>query len=201
MMDQVANAIAVLGVYFALMAVLSVSVEAVVGWFKIPIPWLHGKPSPDEVLNEVRGWLPREQDAEELEARIAALNKSLTAIGETPIEFKDGIKIADVVKKVGEATTVYLRSERDRHGAIRLLAMLVGIGFAAAFQIDSLELLGPLSESARALWLETFGANGSHMVGLLLSGLAASAGSSFWHDQSARLRNLKKVTEAVRGAT
>lgn len=199
-MDQVANAIAVLGVYFALMAVLSVSVEAVVGWFKIPIPWLQGKPSPDDVLQEVRDWLPREQDAEQLEARITALNKSLTAIGETPIDLKDGAKIADIVKKVGEATTVYLRSERLRHGAIRLLAMLVGIGFAAAFQVDSLELLGPLSRSAKELWLETLGAGGSHTVGLLLSGLAASAGSSFWHDQSARLRNLKNVAETVRGA-
>jgi hypothetical protein len=34
-------------------------------------------------------------------------------------------------------------------------------------------------------------------VGLVLSGFAASAGSSFWHDQSARLRSLKAASEAV----
>jgi hypothetical protein len=66
------------------------------------------------------------------------------------------------------------------------------------FQIDTLQLVAPLSEPAQALWQETLGANGAHhVVGLVLSGLAASAGSSFWHDQSARLRQLKAVSEAV----
>jgi hypothetical protein len=36
--------------------------------------------------------------------------------------------------------------------------------------------------------------------GMLLSGLAASAGSSFWHDQLDRLRMAKKLTEQVSGA-
>jgi hypothetical protein len=62
-MDQIANAIAVIGVYFALMAVLAVLVEAFIGWFKIPIPWLQGKPSPSDVLNEVKGWLPADEQA------------------------------------------------------------------------------------------------------------------------------------------
>ncbi|MBT7190967.1 MAG: hypothetical protein HN916_12315 [Anaerolineae bacterium] len=35
------------------------------------------------------------------------------------------------------------------------------------------------------------------ITGIMLSGLAASAGSSFWHDQSARLRQLKTTVESV----
>ena len=41
------------------------------------------------------------------------------------------------------------------------------------------------------------GANTAHVVGLVLSGLSASAGSSFWHDQSVRLRQIKTASEAA----
>ena len=36
--------------------------------------------------------------------------------------------------------------------------------------------------------------------GMLLSGLAASAGSAFWHDQLDRLRATKTVAEQVKAA-
>ena len=40
--SQIGEVIAVLGIYVALMSVLSVSVEVIISWFKIPIPWLQG---------------------------------------------------------------------------------------------------------------------------------------------------------------
>lgn len=196
-MDQVTNAIAVVGVYFALMAVLSVSVEAVIGWFKIPIHWLQGKPSAEEILNEVKSWLPADQHAETQEARYRALNKFLKAIGETPIDLDQDISLADVVGKIGAATTAHIEQERVRRGVIRLLAVVLGVVFAVVFQIDTLQLLAPISDSAQGLWMDNLGSEGAHIVGLVLSGLAASAGSSFWHDQSARLRNLKKATASI----
>jgi hypothetical protein len=193
-MDQVTNALAVIGIYFALMAVLSVSVEAVIGWFKIPIPWLQGKPSPSDVLNEVVGWLPADEE-KAARARVVALNKALRAIGE--VELKEDASIADIVAKIGQATTRYVQQERVRRAVIRVMAVVFGVGFAWLFQIDTLQLLAPLAEPAQALWQETLGGNGAHVVGLVLSGMAASAGSSFWHDQSARLRQLKAASEAV----
>jgi hypothetical protein len=193
-MDNVTNAIAVLGVYFALMAVLAVAVEAVITWFKIPVPWLQGKPSPEDVLNEVRSWLPQdEQEAQE--ARINALNKALDAIGEATLA-KDvtGTQIAETV---GKATTKYVKQERNRRAIIRAIAIVLGIVFAVIFQIDTLDVLGPLYGSALQPWQDRLSADTLHAVGLVLSGLAASAGSSFWHDQSARLRGLKSASEAV----
>lgn len=193
-MDQVINAIAVIGVYFALMAVLSVSVEAVINWFKVPIPWLQGKPSPSDVLNEVANWLPADE-AQAAQARIVALNKALTAIGE--VELGENASVADLAAKVGQATTRYIQLERDRRAVIRLMAIGFGIAFAWLFQIDTLQLLSPLVGPAQVLWHATLGTDGAHVAGLVLSGLAASAGSSFWHDQAARLRQIKSATEAV----
>jgi hypothetical protein len=198
-MDQVASAIAVIGVYVALMAVLSVSVEAVIGWFKIPITWLQGKPSPADVLAEVKDWLPQQEDSANWEARVAALNKALDAIGETRIDYKKETTLAEIATRVGEATTKHVKRERDRRGVIRLIAVVVGFLFAALFQIDTLQLLAPLSLPAQELWLRTLGPDGAHIAGLALSGLAASAGSGFWHDQSARLRTLKGIAESTGG--
>jgi hypothetical protein len=199
-MDEVANAIAVLGVYFALMAVLAVGVEAVISWFKIPIPWLQGKPSPQDVINEVRDWLPSGEDEEAQQqttlARITALNKALVAIGETPLSVR--ATPAKITETVGIATSKHINQDRIRRGVIRMLAVVLGIGSAALFQIDSVELLAPIAPTALDPWTARVNPNTMHIVGLVLSGLAVSAGSSFWHDQSARLRSLKDISESLR---
>lgn len=193
-MTDAANAIAVLGVYFALMAVLAVSVEAVISWLKIPIPWLQGRPSPKQALDEVKGWLSQDEAKAHL-GRVAALNKALAELGKTQIS--ENTSIDDIAQKVGEATTLYVRQERSRRGLIRLIAILLGIGFAWLFQIDTLQMLAPLTTSVGSFAQTALGDSTAHLLGLVLSGVAASAGSSFWHDQSARLRQLKNVAEAA----
>ncbi|MBT3315904.1 MAG: hypothetical protein HN390_14955 [Anaerolineae bacterium] len=55
------DVLGLLGIYAALMAVLAIVVEAIISWFKIPIPWLQGKPSPEVVLKEVKGWLDEKE--------------------------------------------------------------------------------------------------------------------------------------------
>lgn len=199
MMDSFSNAIAVIGVYFALMAVVAVMVEAVISWLKIP-SWspLQGKPSPSDVLNEVAGWLP--QDAEEvMKGRVKALNKALVEIGKAPLPLDKMPTVDKLVETIGEATTRHIKKERERRAVIRLLAIVFGIGFAWLFQIDTLQLLAPIFEPAKELGLKTLDPTWAQVVGLVLSGFAASAGSSFWHDQSARLRKLKAASEAVSG--
>jgi hypothetical protein len=198
-MDEVANAIAVLGVYFALMAALSVAVEAVVGWFKVPIPWLQGKPSPNDAINEVKAWLPTGDDYEGRQqltlARITALNKALDALGEDPLGSR--ATPAKIAETVGKATTKYVKLERNRRAVIRAMTIVLGIGFAAFLRIDTVALLTPLVGPAVEPWQERLSNNTLYAVGLVLSGLSASAGSSFWHDQSARLRSLKTASQAV----
>ena len=205
-MEGIESTIAIVGVYFALMAVLAICVEAVIGWLKlIPRLGLQGKPSPDDVLKEVQAWLPKPEEGddaakkEDWKARIEALQKALKDLKDVKVD--ENTSLDGVVKAIGEAFEQHIKDERLRRGAIRFLAIALGVGFAAIFQIDSLQLLAPLSESAEEVWLANLGTQGSHLVGLVLSGLAASAGSSFWHDQSARLRNLKKAAQTVGEAT
>ena len=192
-MQEFSNAIAVLGVYFALMAVLAVAVEAVISWFKLTGP-LQGTPSPDDVLNEVKGWLTTDE-FEKQKGRITALNKTLSELGVT--ELKIGANGADIAKAIGDATTKYIKSERKRRAFIRLLAIGLGIAFAALFGIDTIRLLEPLLMIGPVTALEAinnFDTGTTRFLGFVLSGLAASAGSSYWHDQSARLRNLKTTS-------
>ncbi|MGD8795197.1 MAG: hypothetical protein PVF47_21795 [Anaerolineae bacterium] len=113
-------------------------------------------------------------------------------------------------------------TESRRQRILRFVTVIIGIALAVIVQIDSLDLLKPLftrlpealfdpNEHAYTLaqilgwevsgwwasvrWLFTWMAAAT--PGMLLSGLAASAGSSFWHDQLDRLRAAKRVTEEV----
>jgi hypothetical protein len=199
--EEAANTIAVLGVYFALIAVLAVAVETVVNWLKILIPWLQGKPSPTDVLKDIEDWLPVGED-EQMQrqaalARILALNKALKSIGEPWLSVRT--TPSGVVGMVGKATTRYIQLERQRRAVIRVLTVLLGILFAFLFQIDTLGILGPLYSPTLAPWEETINADALHAIGVVLSGLAASAGSSFWHDWSARLRSAKSASLSLRG--
>jgi hypothetical protein len=77
------------------------------------------------------------------------------------------------------------------------MAITLGIAFAALFRIDTVVLLAPIAGSAVDEWLTRLSDDTLYLIGLVLSGFAASAGSSFWHDQSARLRSVKTASEAV----
>ncbi len=190
-MDSIDNAIAILGTYMALMAVLAIMVEAVISWLKIPgnSP-LKGKPSPEEVLKEVKIWLNNDDDLEQ--GRIDALNKALTSVGSTLEELKKGASTKEITTAASEATAKYFQNEQKRRGTIRLLSIIVGVVFAFLFNIDTLEILADFVAFPQDLPETTI-----RNTGIILSGLAASAGSSFWHDQSAKLRSIKESKESV----
>lgn len=200
-MENLDTTIALLGTYIALMAVLAVMVEAVISWLKIPgnSP-IKGKPAPEDVLNEVKGWLST-KDEDLSEARIIALNKSLKSFNETKNDLlsvtQDNKDIKKITEKIGEVYSVYQKTEQQRRGLIRFLAIAFGIMFAAIFQINTLEILSPVLGNTMDTITGIFGDSFAAIVGIVLSGLAASAGSSFWHDQSAKLRGVKKASESV----
>lgn len=200
-MENLDATIALLGTYIALMAVLAVMVEAVISWLKIPKDSpIKGKPAPTDVLNEVKGWLGKGEEGL-AEARITALNKALSSFDETKEELlsvtQDNKNLKKIAEKIGDVSTVYQKTEQRRRGLIRLLAIIFGIMFAALFQINTLEILSPVLGSTLDTLTNLFGDKFSTVLGIALSGLAASAGSSFWHDQSARLRGLKNTTASV----
>ncbi len=199
-MENIASIVAVLGVWFALMAVLALCVEAVIAGLKLPLTGLRGTASPDDVLNEVSVWLPKDEtDAHQ--ARIKALNSALEAIKATVLPATTSQE--DFPSEVNKAVGKYVKSEANRRAYIRLLAVVFGIGFAFLFRIDTVQILSPLIDfkSTFSIWKEALTSESTFVVGVILSGVAASAGSSFWHDKSAQLRLLKTASEEIKKVT
>ena len=117
-------------------------------------------------------------------------------------------KLLDLERKEKE-----LEDKRIRR--TRFLSVLFGIFIAYLLQIDSADLLRDLfPPQANFLtmallpanfinWAQTtFGLQTVYNLsaGVILTGLAASAGSGFWHDQLSRLQNVKKGVDQVQSA-
>ncbi|WP_420627525.1 hypothetical protein [Candidatus Leptofilum sp.] len=101
-----------------------------------------------------------------------------------------------------------LESKRIRR--TRFLSVLIGIFLALMLQIDSADLLQDLFPAdANFLKLTIldydfflrYGLNNHRLsAGIILTGLAASAGSGFWHDQLSRLQSIKKGVDQAQAA-
>ena len=86
---------------------------------------------------------------------------------------------------------------------IRLISVVVGVTLAYMLQIDAAVLLTDfLPESANFLSTQFHLMPGWPAIsaGIILTGLGASAGSGFWHDQLSRLQAVKQTAEAAYAA-
>lgn len=106
--------------------------------------------------------------------------------------------------------------EKQRVRRLRFLSVLLGTIIAYFLQIDSADLLHDLlpsnaaffyvtlisQESAFFSWItNTLGIPTFDLTaGIVLTGLAVSAGSTFWHDQLGRLQSVKKSVTAAEQA-
>ncbi|MCA9971519.1 MAG: hypothetical protein KC425_14950 [Anaerolineales bacterium] len=105
------------------------------------------------------------------------------------------------------------QEDNSRIQQLRLVSVIVGILLAYFLQIDSADLLGDLfppeanflsvvlvgADSAVFTWIGQMFRLETHALtaGIVLTGLAASAGSGFWHDQLTRLQTVKKGVETA----
>ncbi|WP_420642572.1 hypothetical protein [Candidatus Leptofilum sp.] len=101
-----------------------------------------------------------------------------------------------------------LESKRIRR--TRFLSVVIGVFLAYMLQIDSADLLQDLFP-ADANFLSLTIISGEFLnrwglgireftAGIILTGLAASAGSGFWHDQLSRLQSIKKGVDQAQAA-
>ena len=81
---------------------------------------------------------------------------------------------------------------RTLRGWISGVVRLVAIAFA--LQINTFDILGSFfsADVIRALDSQV-----GQIGGVIITGLAASAGSSFWHDMLGRVRNIKEAVKQV----
>ncbi len=138
-----------------------------------------------------------------------------------PLKNQPGhIKRNITIDSPANAATQLMRiDERDKQensiriSQLRLMSVIIGIFLAYLLKVDSADLLRGLfpgtanflyitligENSALLQWINaTFNVNAPALTaGVLLTGLGASAGSSFWHEQLNRLQAIKQTTDAA----
>ncbi len=200
-----------LAAYFAIMAVLAVGTEVILDILKIKA--LKKPTSPSEALAGLKEWVPEdrwkdlEQRAKHMEEVIREVD---TAITETRVGFtKLQGRLQPVLDKYGPLTPDNLANvmrelecryqtlSDNRLAWIRFFSLTIGIAWAVLLQINSLDLLGPIIPAAIANLLGGSETLWYSVAGLILSGLGAAAGSSFWYEQMARLRQAREVVDTT----
>jgi hypothetical protein len=215
-LSNMSTIIGILGAYFAVVFVLSVSVETILEPFTV-LPWLRRKPNPDDILADLKEWLPKDSDEAGKALAIQKLASDFTTSNESlKKNVGDLQKIAaEVVNSLGAEAKAkvtetqkelalkfaslrrqYSIDEKRRITILRMIAAAIGMLIAWELKIDTFDILGELFPPAvRDLVTQP----NVQLGGSLITGLAASAGSSFWHDMLARARNLKDTVQQVSG--
>jgi len=211
--SNISTILGILGAYFAVVLVLSVSVETILEPFT-SLPWLRKKLDPDDILRDIKEWLPT---GSELDAQVTAIQSLTTDAKMTEGQLLKGVQdlkqvADDALESLGPKSKVtqaqkdlalkfaslrrnYALNEKHRITLVRIISAVIGIVIAIMLQIDTFDILGVLFPPQVQLILTQ---QNAQIGGMLITGLAASAGSSFWHDMLGRVRNLK---DTVQGAS
>ncbi|GEM_PF-770611 len=209
-LDGFTIVLGVLGAYFAILLVLSVSVETLLE----PFTWFRGlrkQASPDDVLKSVQEWLPEGSDEakkvvaiqafasqtrtnmDDVEKTVRALREdAVKALTEMGLEAQVNTVQKDIALKLATLRQKHASTEKSRITTLRVVSAVIGIAIAFAMQINTFEILGVLFPEDVIASLNT---PVGQIGGMIATGLAASAGSSFWHDMLGRVRNLKNLSE------
>jgi len=214
--NNISAVIGVLGAYFAILLVLAVSVETILEPFSF-LKGLQKQISPDEVLKSVREWLPEgsgeaakvvaiQTYAEKTKINLAELDKTAKEVTGSAVETLKQMGLEAQVDNVQKEIAIKLATLREKYAAsqkqritiLRTISAVIGIFLAFVLQINTFDLLGSLFSNEIMRSLNT---PWGHYGGIILTGLAASAGSSFWHDMLGRARNIKDTIKQVEKVT
>jgi uncharacterized coiled-coil protein SlyX len=164
-------------------------------------------------LTELKEWVPKEkwddlaqrakhmeQVVQEVDAALTETRVGLTKLSREvePVLEKYGHLTPDNVANVMRELEIRYRAIRDKRLAwIRFLSLAIGLVWAAILQINTLDLLEPLLSDSIADLLGGQSTLWYNIAGVVLSGLGAAAGSSFWYEQMARLRKARTVVDTT----
>ena len=210
--NSISAVLGVLGAYFAILLVLSVSVETILE----PITFFKGlqkQVNPDDVVKSVEEWLPEgsgeaakvvaiQTIAEKTRVDMAELDRTAKGVASQAVEtlkqlgFDEQVEVAkkEIAIKLAMLRERYAASSRQRITLLRTLSAVIGIAIAFALQLNTFDMLGSFFSPEVANTLNT---TVGQIGGIIVTGLAASAGSSFWHDMLGRVRNIKEAVKQV----
>ena len=210
--DNLSVVLGVIGAYFAILLVLSVSVETILEPFSF-FKGLRKTASPDDVLKSVKEWLPEGSDDAAKAIAIQTFTKQaqvdVNKLDETVYQLRQSAD--QVLTKLDENENLsamhtelalrlatlrehYAGTQKQRITWLRTISALIGIVIAFSLQIDTFEILGSLFSADT---LSTLATPIGHFGGMFITGVAASAGSSFWHDMLGQVRNAKDTVKQV----
>lgn len=210
--NNISVVLGVLGAYFAILLVLSVSVETILEPFSF-LKGLQKQANPDDVLKSIEEWLPEgsgsaakviaiqsiakstRTDMEDLDktakAQVATAVETLKELG---LEAKVDLARKEIAIKLSTLREKYASTEKQRITILRSLSAIIGIVIAFVLHINTFEILGSLFS---AQITQSLASPLGQIGGIVLTGLASSAGSSYWHDMLGRVRNIKEAVKQV----
>ncbi len=201
--------IALIGTMSFMFFVLAASVEMILEMFRgvlelFGITFAKGKISLDESLKLAAEFAPNnndlnskiqavksaaEQIAEKTETKISELKKLESDLSATGA---DTNAIADSLNLIAVSVKNELKeSERKRIFALRFLAVVVGSVLVWQSGFCVFTILTSYPDMSKY-------SGGASWIDIIAGGLAAAAGSSYWHDQLDKIRNLKTIAQDVK---
>ena len=100
----------------------------------------------------------------------------------------------EIAIKLAALRDRYAASQRQRITILRTLSAVIGIIIAFALQLNTFDILGSFFS---ADVMASLNSQWGQIGGIIITGLAASAGSSLWHDMLGRVRNIKDTVKQV----
>lgn len=210
--NSISAVLGVLGAYFAILLVLSVSVETILESFTF-IKGLQKQANPDDVVKAVQEWLPEgsgeaakviaiQTYAEKTKLDIVELDRKAKEVAANAVETLKQLGMDEQVDTAKKEIAIKLATVRERYAAsvkqritiLRTLSAVIGILITFALQINTFDILGSFFSPGVIRSLDS---QAGQIGGVIITGLAASAGSSFWHDMLGRVRNLKDTAKHV----
>ena len=205
------NFLGAVGLMFFLFFVLAAAVEAILEVFrgileKLGITWLKGKTTLEDTVKLATEFLPDEAAAKGRIQALASLAKATAKLAQDRLAAIEKIRTnvqqaalplaAETVQEINtvaaEVKAKLDNNERLRIFWLRLISAIVGSGLAWYAGFDGIKIVAEASNIGLSL-PDPFGA--------IVSGIAASSGSSYWHDQLDRVRSLKSASQELRKLT
>lgn len=205
--------LSLLGMLFFMFLVLAAAVEVILEVFRgtlerLGIHWATGKVTLDEALKLAAEFSCGTTNLNAKLEAVKAVASQLKASASSQISALDSIKtrlqaatpstidaLAGEINDVASKVKVELEAnERQRVFLLRTVSALVGclLVWSADFQVFRILVSAPEAGEfvKKFASLERLG---DPTLNIIVGGFAAAAGSSYWHDQLDRIRNLKAL--------